>query len=226
MASTRLVIGIVVTAASSLVALAACSGSTTNTGTGDGGASSGTSGSNTSGGTSGSGTSGSGTSGGSAIKQCAPTGSTCTDAETAAYSSCLQDKCDATYSKCFGADYKTGKFSGSCGPYITCTQACACGDNACLTKCTFTDACKTCLIPAVSDCSAMCEAPACATGGSSGTSGSSGSSGSKTCADLKACCDKTPAGEMKDSCNGTYDAIKSMDSSCNAVYPQYAPSCP
>ncbi len=219
MASTRIVIGIVVTAASSLVALAACSGSTTNTGTGDGGASSGTSGSNTSGGTS-----GSGTSGGSAIKQCAPTGSTCTDAETAAYSSCLQDKCDATYSKCLGPDYKSGTFSGDCGPYITCTQACACGDTKCSMACQskLTSACTTCL-GGLGSCSEMCEAPACATGGSSGTSGSSGS---KTCADLKACCDKIPAGQMKDSCNGTYDAIKSMDSSCNIVYPQYAADCP
>lgn len=226
MASTRIVIGIVVTAASSLVALAACSGSTTNTGTGDGGASSGTSGSNTSGGTSGSGTSGSGTSGGSGIKQCASTGSTCTDAENTTYGNCLQNKCDATYSKCFGADYKTGTFSGSCGPYITCTQACACNDTACTSKCPSpTSECTTCL-GSFASCSAMCEAPACATGGSSGTSGSSGSSGSKTCADLKACCDKIPAGQMKDSCNATYDAIKSMDSNCNTVYPSYAPSCP
>jgi hypothetical protein len=225
MASTRIVIGIVVTAASSLVALAACSGSTSNTGNGDGGASSsGTSGSGTSGGTS-----GSGTSGGSAIKQCAPSTSTCSETETNTYSSCIQEKCDATFTKCYGADYKSGTFSGDCGSYITCTQACACGDNTCLAKCTITDACKTCIIPAAQNCSAMCTAPACLTGGSSGSSGSSGTSGgggSKTCADLKACCDKIPAGQMKDNCNGTYDAIKTMDSSCNAVYASYAPSCP
>ena len=220
MASTRIVIGIVVTAASSLVALAACSGSTTTTGNGDGGASSGTSGA---------GTSGSGTSGGSGIKQCPSSGSTCTEAETADYSSCIQSKCDSTYTKCFGADYKSGTYSGDCGTYITCTQACPCNDTACLSKCTITDACKSCIIPAASNCSAMCEAPACAKGGSSGSSGTSGTSGgggTHSCAQLKACCDKIPEGSTKDSCNQTYDSIKTSESSCNSVYAGYASSCP
>jgi len=225
MASTRIVIGFVVTGASALVALAACSGTATSTGTGDGGASSGTSGSGTSGGAS-SGTSGSGTSGGSAIKQC-PSSSTskCTDAENQAYGSCIQEKCDATFTKCYGADYKNGNFSGACGTYITCTQACACGDTTCLTKCTLDDACKNCILPAVTTCSSQCPAPACATGGSSGSSGSSGGAG-KTCADLKACCDKIPAGSTKDGCDAIYNQFKGMDSSCNAVYSSYAPSCP
>ena len=224
MASTRIAIGIVVTAASSLVALAACSGSTTNTGTGDGGASSsGTSGSNTSGGTS-----GSGTSGGSAIRQCPSTGNTCTEAENATYGSCIQDKCDATFTKCYGADYKTGKFSGDCGSFITCSQACACNDTACSTKCatSITDACASCLSPAVENCAGMCTAPACATGGSSGSSGTSGGGGTKTCADLKACCDKIPAGSKKESCDAVYDSVKNTESNCNIVYPQYAPDCP
>ncbi|HSO33580.1 MAG TPA: hypothetical protein VLT33_13700 [Labilithrix sp.] len=224
MASTRIVIGFVVTGASALVALAACSGTTSSTGTGDGGASSsGTSGSGTSGGTS-----GSGTSGGSSIKQCPSSGSKCTDAENQAYGSCIQEKCDATFTKCYGADYKNGNFSGACGTYITCTQACACGDTACLTKCTFDDACKNCVLPAVSTCSEQCTPPACATGGSSGSSGTSGSSGGagKTCADLKACCDKIPAGSTKDSCNQTYDSLAGMDSQCAIVYSGYAPSCP
>jgi len=214
MASTRIVIGFVVTGASALVALAACSGTATSTGTGDGGASSGTSGSGTSGGAS-SGTSGSGTSGGSAIKQCpASSTSKCTDAENQAYGT-----------KCYGADYKNGNFSGACGTYITCTQACACGDTTCLTKCTLDDACKNCILPAVTTCSSQCPAPACATGGSSGSSGSSGGAG-KTCADLKACCDKIPAGSTKDGCDAIYNQFKGMDSSCNAVYSSYAPSCP
>jgi len=217
MASTRIVIGIAATAASALVGLAACSGSTTGTGSGDGGAFS------SGGGTSGGGTSGSGASGGSAVKRCPSTGSTCTEAETATYNSCLQEKCDATYAKCFGSAYKSGTFTGDCGTYITCTQACACGDTACLAKCTISDACKTCLIPAAQNCAAMCTAPACEKSGSSGTSGGGGSN--KTCADLKACCDKIAEGMKKDSCNATYDGVKGTDSTCSIVYGQYAGDC-
>ncbi len=201
MASTRIVIGIVVTAASSLVALAACSGSTTGTSTGDGGASS-----------SGSGTSGSNASGGSGIKQCpTSTTSTCTDAENQAYGSCLQDKCNSEYSKCFGADYKSGKFSGSCGPYITCTQACPCNDTACTSKCAApTSECTTCL-QGFSSCSQQCPVPACATGGSSGSSGSSGTPAGTTCG--TATC---ATGEY---CSLSYDSSTSAwkDGSCKKV---------
>lgn len=217
MTRLRLVIGLVATAGS-LLAVAACSGSSTSTGTGgDGGASS--SSSSSSSGASGS-TGSSGSSGG--IKECPSTESTCTEAEAKPYSDCIAAQCDTTFTQCYGAGYKSGTFGGPCGTYITCTQACGCDDDACRAKCTLDDACKNCVIPAVSTCASKCEAPACASGGSSGSSGSSGGA-TKSCADLKTCCDGLADEDKKTECNQVYDGVKGSEPSCNAVYASYCP---
>ncbi|MDB5215066.1 MAG: hypothetical protein JWO86_2993, partial [Myxococcaceae bacterium] len=135
---TQLVLGIALMG-SSLALAAACSSSTTN-GTSDGGTpatSGGTSGA-TSGGTSGAtsgGTSGSGVVGGSKCGTSGSSTSTCTQAETDSYNSCLTTMCDAQYQAALGSGYKTGSYGGACGTYITCTQACACNDTACYMKC-------------------------------------------------------------------------------------------
>ena len=233
---TQLVLGVAIMG-SSLALAAACS-STTNTGTGDGGTgtSGGTSGA-TSGGTSG-GTSGAtsgGTSGSGVVGtgKCGTSGSstsTCTQAETDSYNSCLTTMCDAQYQSALGAGYKTGSFGGACGTYINCTQACACNDTACYMKCGQPDAaCTTALTNASTCAMTKCPPPSCLSAGKdAGTSGTSGSSGGAThsCAELMACCAKITDASVKSSCEQTYTAVMSSESSCNAVYPSYAGSCP
>jgi hypothetical protein len=236
---TQLVLGIAVMG-SSLALAAACS-STTSNGTGDGGTgtSGGTSGA-TSGGTSGAtsgGTSGAtsgGTSGGGVVGagKCGSSGSTstCTQAETDTYNSCLTGMCDSQYQAALGSGYKTGSYGGACGTYITCTQACACNDTACYMKCGQPDSACTMALTSASSCAmTKCPPPACLTAGKdAGTSGTSGSSGGTmhTCAELMACCAKIADASTKSACDQTYTAVMSMESSCNAVYPSYAASCP
>lgn len=224
MASTRIVLGMSF-ASAGLALVLACSGTSTGTTGGDGGTSGGTSGA--SGGTSGS--------SGSAVKNCS-TGSTtskCSAAEIQPYTDCIQSKCDSVYSMCYGAGYKTGSFSGPCGTYITCSNACDCTDTACRSKCTLDPTCTSC-ISMFSSCSEGCTIPACATsGGTSGTSGgtsgasggTSGTSGTtgKTCADFAACC-AAKTGTAQTQCNQAYDAIKANgDATCNAAYSSYCP---
>lgn len=204
MASTRLVIGIIIVG-SALAVATACSSSTTGT---------------SSGGTSGTGTSGGSTNG---VKQCPSTGtstSNCKSGELETYSTCVQDKCDGEYKKCLGPDYKTGTFAGACGSYVTCTNACACEDNTCRMKCTLSAECSSCF-SGFGTCSQACTVPACASQGSSGTSGASGTAGGKTCAELETCCN-AKTGASKDACVQAYDAVKgSGDSACNAAYGGY-----
>ena len=90
----------------------------------------------------------SGTSGSSSKYKTCPTAtqSTCSQADLDAYNACTEPLCDADLQKCFGANYKQGTFGGDCSDYITCSQACACGDSACTTACVqkITPACQTC----------------------------------------------------------------------------------
>jgi hypothetical protein len=229
---TQVVLGVAVMG-SSLALAAACSSTTNNTG-GDGGTgtSGGTSGA-TSGGTSGAtsgGTSGGGVVGGSKCGSTSGSTSTCTQAETDAYNSCLTGMCDSQYQAALGSGYKTGSYGGACGTYITCTQACACNDTACYMKCGQPDSACTTALTAASTCAqSKCPAPACLSpktdGGTSGTSGSSGGT-THTCAELMACCAAIADASMKSSCDQTYMAVMSSEPGCNAVYPQYAASCP
>ena len=211
MASTRIVLGMgLATAALALVV--ACSGTSTGSSSGA------------------SGTSG-GTSGGSGVNKCAGTSSSkCTSAEIQPYTDCVTSKCDAPFTQCYGAGWKTGSYSGPCATYITCVSGCACGDTGCITNCPRpTTECSTCLESA-SSCSSPCTLPACATAGSSsgtsgstsGTSGASGTTG-KTCAQLAACC-ASQSGSAQMACQGAYDAIKNNgDATCNAAYSPYCP---
>ena len=221
---TQLVLGIAVMG-SSLALAAACS-STTSNGTGDGGTgtSGGTSGA-TSGGTSGGGVVGAGKCGSSGAST-----STCTQAETDSYNSCITGMCDTQYQAALGSGYKTGSYGGACGTYITCTQACACNDTACYMKCGQPDAACTTALTSASTCAMnKCPPPACLTAGKdAGTSGTSGSSGGgmHTCAELMACCAKIADPNTKSACDQTYTAVMSSDANCNAVYPSYAASCP
>lgn len=75
-------------------------------------------------------------------------------------------------------------------------------------------ACTTCNQKVATCTQTKCPLPSCYT------------AGQKTCADLKACCDKIADSTKKTVCTQTYEAIKTADTSCNAVYPQYSDACP
>jgi hypothetical protein len=236
---TQIIFGIAVMG-SSLALAAACS-STTTTGSPDGGATSGGTSGATSGGTSGAtsgGTSGAtsggtsgGTSGAVGMSKCGSSGgmstNTCTQAEVDTYNNCNFSMCDAEYQAALGSGYKTGSYSGACGTYLTCVNACACGDTACQQKCGLPDsACQTALGNASTCSQTKCPQPACFKSGTdAGTSGTSGSSGSvaHTCADFASCC-AAKSGSDQTTCQQVYDAIKgSGDASCNAAFSSYCP---
>lgn len=225
MESNRIVFGSVVTA-SVLALVVACSSGTSSSTGGDGGASgNGT----TSGGTS-SGASGT-TSGGTASKGpkicTAAISSACSDAERQAYAQCYYNACNTQLTQCYGPGYRDGTFSGPCGGYITCTNACDCGDTACRRNCVPpTTECQACL-HGFDSCS-TCAVPICiqVPGGSSGSSGSSGFGPSHSCTDLAACCAKIADASQKASCTKAYEGNKSSDAECDFIYPAYAPSCP
>jgi hypothetical protein len=155
----------------------------------------------------------------------------CTAEDLQPYDACIADKCSAKFAECYGPSYKSGTFAGPCGPYITCTNACACDDDACRSKCGSPDAMCTSCITAIGgpgSCSSACTPPACA-GGSSGTSGTSGTSGGDSgehsCVQLKACCERLADAAKKAECNQSYEGVKSFESSCSYIYNTYEPDC-
>ena len=84
----------------------------------------------------------------------------CTAEQRKPLEDCVAQKCATTFSECYGADYRNGNFSGPCGSYIACTNACACEDTACRQKCGQADtACTTCIGGSV--CASECALPAC-----------------------------------------------------------------
>jgi hypothetical protein len=215
---TVLILGF--TAGAMALALA-CSES--NSGTNNG-ASSGASGTNSSGGTSG--TSGASSSSGSGFRACSIAGakaSKCTDAEIKAYDDCIATKCDAKYKECYGADYKSGAFSGPCGTWISCTQKCACDDTQCMLKCPMDNTCTTCA-SGVGSCSDDCTVPECLKPSAS-SSGDGGNTSGGTCADLKACCDKMPAGQVKDACVQGETNAAGDDATCGQYYSGFKSFC-
>lgn len=150
--------------------------------------------------------------------------SKCTDAELKTYNDCVLAKCDAKYKECYGPDYKSGKLSGACGTWVTCTQKCPCTDAQCMMNCPMDDACTSCAVGAGS-CANACPLPECAKTSTPPPSGDSGTSAG-TCADLKACCDKMAAGQLKDSCNQAHDSASGNDATCGQVYSGLKSFCP
>ncbi len=151
--------------------------------------------------------------------ECPGAGNTCTQAENDAYGKCITDKCDGQYKMCLGNDYKSGKFGGPCGTYVTCASKCGCGDTACSQACGTPDmTCVNCLIN-LSPCAlnSGCKVPACAGapatggGGASGGGGAGGSGGvtiSGTCADLLKCCMSITDATKKMQCMMQHDQAK------------------
>jgi hypothetical protein len=202
-------------------AVAACSGSSTSgSGSGAGTSNSSAGTSNGSGGTSSSSGGSSSSSGGSSTSSggtsCNPMmqGSSC-PAET----NCLESKCKTQLDACAAA-------TGPCADFAKCATPCNC-DQACVSRCTQSPACKTCANGIVNCGLSMClnEALSCNTGsGGTGSGGSFGfggnagtfpsfDAGTATCADLAKCCAKLPSQEQM-ACtqivSGGIDAICSI----------------
>jgi hypothetical protein len=172
---------------------------------------------------------------GSGIKMCAPDNNTCTAAESKAYSDCVTTACDTQYKECLGPNYKSGSYSGACGTYVNCFNACPCNDTTCLLGCGLPDAaCQACLA-SFQTCSGTCTEPACYSTGGTGTGGRSGggsggssgggtggsSGGGATCADLLACCDASTNATAKAICMMQYENIKNAgDATCAMYLPQ------
>jgi hypothetical protein len=184
--------------------------------------------------------SGSGGSGGGAPKQDAPVvlppsngGKSCANGEGSckdqaaidAYSSCVITTCDAPYKQCFGNDYLTGTFGGSCKDLMACASACTDCDQVCLKACSdqhFTGDCLACVEGPIFDCvlasikDGTCTLPC-------GPSSAGG-----VCAKLKTCCDSL-TGTDKSDCLSTYDQVKiGGDTPCGSALNIYQTSmqCP
>lgn len=173
---------------------------------------------------SGSSNSGSGT---SAVNKCGSSSSQqssskCTQAELDNYGKCPIEQCDAEYQACLGSGYKSGAFTGPCKAYFDCTNACACGDTACLTKCTQDSACTSCLTQKVAPCTqSKCPPPSCLTGGTTLPTSDAGSSSGTACADLDACCAQM-TGADKDQCTQIATSAKSAGAAaCGPILSQY-----
>ena len=199
MASIRVILCTSLTA--SALALA-CSSSTTGNGT--------------SGGASGpSGASGTFTRG---IDKCGGTSSSnCTAAEVKQYDDCFATSCDSKFTECYGAGWKGGTYSGPCGTYIACFNACACGDTACFTKCPDPSAeCSACRTGSAS-CSDGCKLPAC---------GTASSSGGTACADLAGCCAKIQSPTFKQNCDQSKETAGTDSELCSSFYSAFKSGCP
>lgn len=199
------------------VGVVACSSSddTTNNGNSSGGTSTSSSGANATS------TSSSGTAGNtSKFQSCASssTPASCKQSDLDTYSSCVQDKCDTEYQKCYGAGYKDGNFGGACGTYVACVQKCGCNNTSCVTACGQPDSdCSTCL-QGFATCSQGCTLPACYA--ESTPDSGAGSTATHTCAQLTACCAKVASGALQDACNST--ASSGQDAQCSAVYSAFS----
>ena len=199
MASIRFILCTALTA--SALALA-CSSSSTGSGT--------------SGGASGtSGTSGTFTTG---INKCGGTSSSnCTADEVKQYDDCFATACDSKFNECYGAGWKSGTYSGPCGTYIACFNACACGDTACFTKCPDPSAeCAACRTSS-SSCSDGCKLPAC---------GTASTSGGTACAKLAACCAKIESPSFKQNCDQSKETAGTDNDLCSTFVGVYKTGCP
>jgi hypothetical protein len=134
------------------------------------------------------------------------TGQTCTG--TAEYETCMTNACDAKIKACFGNDYQSGSYGGSCADMIKCYVACKCDAtyNTCAGNCTTqyasNTACQTCMTD-MTAClmAANCKQPTCTAGGSDGGSiTKDGTIVTGDCASLAACC-KTVASAYKAPCD-------------------------
>ena len=159
----------------------------------------------------------------------------CTGEE--AYSACFNKACSAQITACYGPNYASGKYAGSCGTFMNCLAACPCDSTAtsCETTCAsqlITDmTCSTCL-QTLSNCTktAGCVEPVCSgstpdaavSGPQTGVDG--GTSAAGGCAAALKCCAALSAkygAAAEQPCKAQVAA--STDTECAALVAQYKP---
>jgi hypothetical protein len=120
------------------------------------------------------------------------------------------NKCDGVFKECYGDGYASGSYGGACGTYMGCIAKCGCDDLSCFQACGQADAnCSSCIQNKIAPCTQQCTAPACY-GGSQNQDG--------TCEDLLACCNSMADASDKETCLQQYNAVKSSDATCGALY--------
>jgi hypothetical protein len=125
----------------------------------------------------------------------------CSAMELRAHTDCVVEACQGATAACFGDDYLRSRFEGPCAPFGECAVACRCNDTACLSRCSYTDTCLSCLNEQRS-CSTACGVPQCARDALA----AAGVDTNFTCADLRECCFRTvPSFHM--SCLSAVDMI-------------------
>jgi hypothetical protein len=141
--------------------------------------------------------------------------SKCTAEQNKAYSDCIIGKCDSALQMCAGAGYKSGNFSGACGPLFACQSKCACGDNACKAACgTGAAECTTCAFQTLLPCfaSSNCMAPVC-----TGTADAGSTGGGASCTALSTCCAAIANPQVKAACQANVTGSMGNEQACAAL---------
>jgi len=114
---------------------------------------------------------------------------------------CLEAKCNAEATSCWGAQWRANRIDSVCRPAVECSCKCAVGDVACLLPCVdkLDSACKSCIDAADVCYNAKCR-PSADTGADTDASPTTG------CAALALCCPKLPVGPVRDQCEAAVDA--------------------
>jgi hypothetical protein len=156
---------------------------------------------------------------------------TCTQVEWNAYTTCIANACDSQYQVCLGAGYRSGTFTGPCGPWAQCLSGCGCGNAGCRAACPDQTAdCASCYA-SVSTCLLSCNIPACAVtagapdagagGGTDAASGGDAAAGAN-CAALLACCNAISDPTQKSDCTDSYSMIVSYgDRACGQILDEF-----
>ncbi|MDF2695554.1 MAG: hypothetical protein K0S65_3937 [Labilithrix sp.] len=119
-------------------------------------------------------------------------------------------KCDATLKECYGSDYKNGSFGGACNDFVSCVNACECGDIECFGNCPEpSSACITCGEKLDTCITQQCPEPECMNDG--------GGEGTK-CADLADCCAAMEDEDERSACEQALEVAGGNDVTCGALY--------
>jgi hypothetical protein len=140
------------------------------------------------------------------IFACGPLGNSCHQGQIDVQNACLVRSCEAEFKRCIGDEWRNGRWSGACGPYLQCVNACPCSDTACLAACGPSGpppACVDCLMTGPTQCQMnMCPQPACylpSADGGVGAPTDAGGGGSE-CQALAGCCAQITDDNFKMSC--------------------------
>lgn len=158
----------------------------------------------------------------SSLFKCLEIPASCSDAEIDGLANCMTSSCDAELRATYGDGYASGNFGGACGEILTCTNACACGDTACLASCTegVSEGALTACVDsqdALDACSSTCAKPSCGDDGDDDDKGGGTTTPTGVCAELAACCATLNESfqEYRDQCNAA--AANGTEEQCSTI---------